>query len=146
MKSIIRIIDANLNRGREGLRVVEDLVRFLIDDMDLSAQIKLARHEITLATKLLPLSEIDLIDARDSKNDVGAELNTQSEKTRTSLFQIAMANMRRAEESMRVLEEITKLYDSEIAMKYKRLRFRLYELEKQVLIDISKYEEQNLFQ
>ena len=140
MKNIIRIIDANLNRSREGLRVVEDLVRFTLDDGDLTSQIKSARHEITSLAGQLPLSELELLDARDSKTDVGVELNSASENLRISLSQIAVANVRRAEESMRVLEELSKLYDTNVALRFKRLRFRLYELEKQVLTNLAKYE------
>lgn len=133
MNKIIRIFDANLNRGREGLRVVEDLVRFILDDAELSSKIKSARHEITNFARQLPIDEIDFLNARDSKGDVGIELNSLSEDSRSSLAQVAMANIRRSQESMRVLEELSKLYDSNVAIKFKRLRFQLYELEKQVL-------------
>jgi len=133
MNKIIRIFDANLNRGREGLRVVEDLVRFILDDAELSSKIKSARHEITNFARQLPINEIDFLNARDSKGDVGIELNSLSEDSRSSLAQIAMANIRRSQESMRVLEELSKLYDADVAIKFKRLRFQLYELEKQVL-------------
>jgi len=133
MSKIIRIFDANLNRGREGLRVVEDLVRFVFDDADLASQIKSARHEITNIARQLPLNEIDFLNARDSKGDVGIELNSASEDLRSNISQIATANIRRSQESMRVLEELSKLYDTNVALKFKRLRFQLYELEKQVM-------------
>ena len=133
MSKIIRIFDANLNRGREGLRVVEDLVRFVFDDADLASQIKSARHEITTIARQLPLNEFDFLNARDSKGDVGIELNSASEDLRSNISQIATANIRRSQESMRVLEELSKLYDANVALKFKRLRFQLYEFEKQVL-------------
>ena len=138
MNKIIRIIDANLNRGREGLRVVEDLVRFIMDDSSLASQIKSARHEITEIAKQLPIDDNDLLNARDSIGDVGIELNSASEDNRTSILQIACANIRRAQESMRVLEELSKLYSAEVALKFKRLRFQLYEIEKQVLSNLKK--------
>jgi thiamine-phosphate pyrophosphorylase len=138
MDKIIRIIDANLNRGREGLRVVEDLVRFIIDDSSLASKIKSARHEITEIAKQLPIDDNDLLNARDSIGDVGIELNSASEDSRTSVLQIACANIRRAQESMRVLEELSKLYSAEVALKFKRLRFQLYEMEKQVLSNLKK--------
>jgi thiamine-phosphate pyrophosphorylase len=133
MNKIIRIIDANINRGREGLRVVEDLVRFVLDDADLASQIKSARHEVTNIVRQLPLDDLDFLNARDSKGDVGVELNSKSENLRSNLSQIAFANIRRSQESMRVLEELSKLFDASVALKFKRLRFQLYELEKQVL-------------
>jgi septal ring factor EnvC (AmiA/AmiB activator) len=137
MNKIIRIIDANLNRGREGLRVVEDLVRFIMDDSSLASQIKSARHEITEIAKQLPIDDNDLLNARDSIGDVGIELNSASEDKRTSIGQIACANIRRAQESMRVLEELSKLYSAEVALKFKRLRFQLYEIEKKVLTSLK---------
>jgi thiamine-phosphate pyrophosphorylase len=133
MNKIIRIIDANINRSREGLRVVEDLARFVLDDADLASQIKSTRHEVTNIARQLPLDDLDFLNARDSKGDVGVELNSASENLRSNLSQIAFANIRRSQESMRVLEELSKLYDASVAMKFKRLRFQLYELEKQVL-------------
>jgi len=133
MDKIIRIFDANLNRGREGLRVVEDLVRFVLDDANLASQLKTARHDITLIAKQLPLSELELLGARDSKSDVGAELNSASEDIRVDLSQIATANIRRSQEAVRVLEELSKLYDTNVALKFKKLRFQLYELERQIL-------------
>lgn len=144
MNDIIRIIDANLNRSREGLRVVEDIVRFVLDDADIAFQIKSARHEITLIASQLPISDLEFLCARDSKGDVGAELNSNTENLRNSLKQIAIANIRRAEESMRVLEELSKLFDSKEALEFKRLRFRLYELEKQILINLARYEADGL--
>ncbi len=141
MKNIIRIIDANLNRSREGLRVVEDLVRFVLDDAELASQMKSARHEITMIARQLPIDDLTLLDARNSKGDVGVELNSESEDTRIDLSQIAIANIRRAEESMRVLEELSKLYSPEIGLRFKRLRFRLYDLEKQILSEMAKYKD-----
>jgi thiamine-phosphate pyrophosphorylase len=137
MDKIVRIIDANLNRGREGLRVIEDLVRFLLDDANLASQIKTARHEITLIARQLPLSESDLMNARDSMGDVGMELNTALEDTRVNVRQIAVANIRRSQEATRVLEELSKIYDAGVALQFKKLRFQLYELEKQVLLKLA---------
>jgi len=138
MNKIIRIIDANLNRGREGLRVVEDIIRFIIDDPDLSLQIKSARHEIIDIAKQLPISDDDLLSARDSVGDVGIEIRSNSEDSRTSICQIAYANIRRAQESMRVLEELSKLYNADVALKFKKLRFKLYDIEKQVFSSLRK--------
>ncbi|HGJ67546.1 TPA: thiamine-phosphate pyrophosphorylase [bacterium] len=140
MKNVLRIIDANLNRSREGLRVAEELARFVLNNANLASQMKSARHEITLIARQLPISDSEFLLARDSISDVGAELNSESEDTRINLSQIAIANIRRAEESMRVLEELSKLYSSEVALEFKRLRFRLYEIEKLVLTEIIQYE------
>lgn len=133
MDKIARIIDANLNRSREGLRVVEDLVRFVLNDADLASQIKTARHEIVSIARQLPIDDLELLDSRDSRGDVGMNLNCSSEDFRLNLPQIAVANIRRSQEAMRVLEEVSKLYDTNPALQFKKLRFRLYDLEKQIL-------------
>ncbi len=132
MEKIARVIDANLNRGREGLRVVEDLVRFLLDDTELAEKLKSARHEITIIAKQLPVNDSELLNSRDSQHDVGKDISSSSENIRTDIIQIATANIRRSQESMRVLEEISKLYDAKISLEFKSLRYKLYELEKQV--------------
>ncbi len=132
MEKVARVIDANLNRGREGLRVVEDLVRFLLDDIELAEMLKSARHEITIIAKQLPVNDSELLNSRDSQHDAGKDINSASEIIRTDIIQIATANIRRSQESMRVLEEISKLYDAKISLEFKNLRYKLYELEKQV--------------
>lgn len=141
MDKIARIIDANFNRGREGLRVVEDVIRFILDDADLSSQMKNTRHEITQLVKKLPLGEIKLLEARDSQGDVGSSVNSASENTRVDLMQIVIANFRRAQEAMRVLEEMSKLYDANIAEQFKALRFRIYGLEKEALPKLAQYQQ-----
>ena len=144
MDKTIRILDANINRGREGLRVVEDLVRFVLDDVDLASQIKTIRHEVTSLARQLSLNELELLTARDSVGDVGMNLNCPSEDVRTGLSQIATANIRRAQEAMRVLEEISKLYSANVAQGFKKLRFQLYGLEKEVLLKLMDTERQTL--
>jgi thiamine-phosphate pyrophosphorylase len=133
MDKTIRILDANLNRCREGLRVVEDVVRFVLDDADLASQIKTMRHEVTSLVRQLSLGESELLSARDSEGDVGADIDCASEDLRVDLSQIATANIRRSQEATRVLEELSKLYNTSIASRFKNLRFRLYGLEKEIL-------------
>ncbi len=133
MDKAIRILDVNINRGREGLRVVEDVVRLVLDDAGLASQLKSIRHEITSLVRQLPLNESEFLSARDSEGDVGMNLNNASEDRRTDLSQIATANIRRSQESMRVLEECSKLYDASVALQFKKLRFQLYKLEKEIL-------------
>ena len=143
MDKTTRILDANLNRGREGLRVVEDVVRFVLDDAELSSQIKTVRHEVTSLVRQLPLDELELLSARDSKGDVGMDIDCASESLRLDLSQIAIANICRSQEAMRVLEELSKLYDASIAVRFKRLRFRIYELEKEIMPKLMEYQTQD---
>jgi len=137
MDRTIRILDVNINRSREGLRVVEDLVRLVLDDASLASQIKNMRHEITSLARQLPLDESELLRARDSEGDVGMNLDNASEGLRTDLSQIATANIRRSQEAMRVLEEVSKLYDSSVASQFKKLRFQFYGLEKEIMPKLS---------
>ena len=140
MDKAVRIIDANTNRSREGLRVVEDLVRFVLDDKDLASQIKTMRHQVTSLVQQLPLGDSQLLAARDSQSDVGMAINCASEDRRIDLSQIATANIRRSQEAMRVLEELSKLYDANVASQFKKLRFQIYDLEKEVLPELVKYQ------
>ena len=140
MDKAVRIIDANTNRGREGLRVVEDLVRFVLDDKDLASRIKTMRHQITSLIQQLPLGDSKLLAARDSQSDVGIAINCASEDRRVDLSQIATANIRRSQEAMRVLEELSKLYDINVASQFKKLRFQIYDLEKEILPKLTEYQ------
>ena len=142
MDKAIRILDVNVNRGREGLRVVEDLVRFVLDDADIAARIKNMRHEVTSLIRQLPLNELEILSARDSEGDVGMNLNCASEDVRVNLAQIATANIRRSQEAMRVLEELSKLYDASVALRFKKLRFQFYGLEKVILPKLIEYQTQ----
>ncbi len=137
---ITRILDANLNRSREGLRVVEDVVRFVLDDATLASRIKAMRHEVTSLVQQLPVNEIELLNARDSEGDVGANLNCASEDLRPDLSQIASANIHRSQEAMRVLEEFSKLHNDSVASRFKKLRFQLYEMEKEILPRLMEYQ------
>ena len=131
-RGILRIIDANLNRAREGLRVVEELVRFDLDDSIISERLKMIRHEIAgLIDKAFDSSL--LISARDSHNDVGLAIHVDTEGLRTGRAGIIQANMKRSQEAMRVLEEFGKLNDKETGCRIKALRYQVYELEQVVL-------------
>lgn len=127
---IYRIIDANLNRSREGLRVCEEIVRFVFDDAVLCAGFKRARHRVTAILKGLDINPELLYVARDSNQDVGRSTQP-SEKEREDLKGIFAANIQRVKESIRVLEEFFKVIDSQASQAFKRLRFRIYNLEKQ---------------
>ena len=123
---LYRVIDANLNRLKEGVRVVEDLMRYLHNNKELSKKLKSIRH---LAT----YEDIDaLLKHRDSINDV-LRPTTQSELKRSDLKSIIVANFKRAQESSRVLEELFKLHDAKQSENYKHIRYELYDLEKEVI-------------
>jgi len=132
-KGILRILDANLNRSREGLRVCEDMSRFVLNSDALSKELKSLRHGIASAMRELPSRPGRLLESRDSKGDVGRGSKLATEMKRGGPADIFMANMQRVKESLRVLEEFSKLVDSGLATRFQRLRFRAYDVEKKVV-------------
>ena len=131
-KNIYRILDANLNRAREGIRVTEEVARLYFDDATLSSKFKRLRHGLTRVSKK-HFTERRLLTFRDSEKDVGADSMGNLEKKRTDLFSIVQANLRRSQEATRVLEEFGKLINPDSAKTFKRIRFKLYTLEQDML-------------
>jgi thiamine-phosphate pyrophosphorylase len=131
-KNIYRILDANLNRAREGIRVVEDMTRLYFDNAKLSSKFKALRHELTAIAKK-SFDQEKLLSFRDSERDVGADSMGSLEKKRADLESIIQANLRRAQEATRVLEEFGKLINPNSARSFKRLRFKLYTLEQETM-------------
>jgi thiamine-phosphate pyrophosphorylase len=124
---LYRIIDANLNRLKEGIRVIEDIARYLQNDKTLATKLKTLRHQ----------SRIDdikpLLASRDSENDV-LRPTVKSEMNRNSLEDIILANYKRAQESSRVLEEMYKIVKPELSETFKSIRYSLYTLEKENIV------------
>jgi len=135
---IYRIIDANLNRAREGTRVAEEVARLYFNDAKLSSQFKALRHQLTRVAKN-NFEEKKLLSFRDSQKDVGADSMAGLEKKRADLESVIQANLRRSQEAVRVLEEFGKLINEESALSFKKIRFRLYTLEQQIIKAIKKY-------
>jgi len=134
-RGLLRVLDAGLNRAREGLRVLEDYCRFVCDDGVLATALKQLRHELSEAegsvAGLRPGSA-ERLRSRDTAGDVGAGVTLVSELQRTDPGAVVVANLRRVQESFRSLEEFGKLLDSEFAGTMKRLRYRSYELDRQL--------------
>ena len=129
-EKILRILDANANRAREGLRVVEDYCRFVLDDANLSSAIKAMRHDVTEQMNAIDTASA-LLEARDSESDVGA---SEPEPTaQPAVADVVMANIKRAQEALRCLEDYSKALDSTRAETFKSIRFELYSLEKRLL-------------
>ena len=121
-KNHLRLIDANLNRLREGIRVVEDIFRYIYNNKEISTKLKSLRH---LARTQ---NYYELLETRDVENDVLRE-SIKSEQNREDLNSIVIANFKRAQESSRVLEELTKLSSIEDSENFKYIRYELYNLE-----------------
>jgi len=133
MREVYRVMDANLNRIREGLRVLEEIARFILEDSEMTSKIKDMRHRVAAIVKELPGGLLELIQARDAAGDVGADSWITGEKARSDLIALAAANFKRVQEAARVLEEFSKLFAPEEAKEYKKIRFEIYDLEQDML-------------
>lgn len=130
MPDVHRILDANANRAREALRVMEDAARFLLDRADLSGACKAMRHDLATAVDHVPGLEA----ARDTPGDVGTALTAAREATRSSVADVVTAAGKRLGEALRTLEEFAKLLPPGacgLAPALKQLRYRGYDLEQQ---------------
>ncbi len=132
---IFRILDANVNRAMEGLRVVEEVCRFIIEDKALTLRLKELRADLKKAVSAIPKKE--LLKARASLSDVGGKLYTKSEKSRPSILQIYKSNIKRVEEAVRVLEEFSKLIKAPLGKDFKAIRFALYDIEKTIQAELD---------
>ena len=138
---MLRVIDANLDRLGEGVRVLEDVARFLLDDADLTQQLKNLRHK--LVRDMQPLEQ-QLVAARKAEEDVGASLRPPGGAARhKDLPALVKANARRVQESLRVLEEFARLSTTSLVVKPEELehfRFEVYELEHRLVSKLLRRE------
>lgn len=125
-----RIIDVNLNRLTEGLRVVEDVLRLGLEDRRLLAEIRKLRAQVGRDVRAL---RKQVISSRRSETDLGRGDRFDRAK-RKNLEDVLLANFKRAEESARVLEEVLKVSEPRLAAKFKAVRFRLYDLERAAIV------------
>ncbi len=131
-KGIYQILDANVNRAREGLRVVEEIFRFLRKDTGMTRRLKAMRREIEHIVSASSINPAMLEKTRNSRQDPGRGIHGAGEMRRASVEDIAVANMHRVAEALRVLEEFFKLFDVKASLKFKGMRFRFYDVEKAV--------------
>lgn len=127
-----RIMDAAANRAREAVRVVEDYCRFVLDDAFLSKELKELRHD--LAETLAGLPPTILLEARETLRDVGTEIRTARETERHSLLDVVQANLKRLQEALRSLEEVSKLHRDGMGHRLEQIRYRSYTLERSILL------------
>lgn len=118
--------DAAFNRAREGLRVMEDLARFILDDQDLVSCLKQIRHDLSALSRRWP--GLSLVLSRDAAGDVGTSVTTQGEAERSCLRDVAAAAGRRSTEALRSLEELAKVDAPGISPAIEQMRYRLYDL------------------
>jgi len=134
----LRIIDANINRLGEGLRVLEEFARLALNDIALTRQLKNMRHKLVNIDDEM---QKQLLQARDAAGDVGSSMDAADEDKSRDVSATIIANARRVQESLRVMEEIAKTpglgLDSE---EYRKARFELYTIEKTLLFRILRQE------
>ncbi len=129
----LRIIDANLNRAGEGLHLLEELARLVLDDAGLTQQLKTMRHEILEGDWSF---NQQLVQSRDSASDVGIDIEAWGEEKHRELPIMVVANARRVQEALRILEELAKIPGTTPqldAEKFKQARFALYTIEQELL-------------
>jgi thiamine-phosphate pyrophosphorylase len=129
---IARIVDAEINRAREAMRVIDDYCRFVLDDRFLMTEAKNARHRVRLLAERLSIAGASLA-ARDTLCDIGTGLTTPTESCRQDLFDVVAASFKRVQEALRALEEFGKLLDPGWSQDAKALRYEIYSLEKAIV-------------
>lgn len=147
LEAASRIIDANVNRAREGLRVLDDIARFALSHGALAADFKSLRHDLASAIAAGPWRASDLILARDTPGDVGTGISTPGEFRRESLAAVADANASRVAEALRSIEEAAKLVSTSAPVQSRSaittsttiesLRYRLYDAHKRLMLSIG---------
>jgi thiamine-phosphate pyrophosphorylase len=132
MNPLHRIVDANANRAREALRVMEDVARFGLDDAALVGALKSLRHGLRTALDQPALDKGLLVAARDAAEDVGQDIKTDAELSRTGLRDIASAAAARLGEALRSIEESAKALGAN-AVPIEQLRYEAYRVEQRLL-------------
>jgi thiamine-phosphate pyrophosphorylase len=131
---ILRALDANINRAREGLRVCEDICRFCFNSPIYFKKIRVIRRSLDSLLRQLALSPSDLALNRDSVADPGKKV---SGKKVSSAEYILLINLQRSKESLRVIEELSRLVSPRATAGLQELRFKLYNTEKQLLLYVA---------
>ncbi len=129
-RALLRLLDANANRALEGLRVTEEIVRFHWQAAGTFRRLRALRHGVAQALRQLPVTPVELVRARDSRGDVGKA--APSTRVR-SLERLLLINLQRTKEALRTLEECARLAAPRQAASFQRLRFRTYEVERELL-------------
>jgi len=128
--SVARLLDANANRAREAMRVMEDAARFLLDDQALASSLKSLRHDFAQALQDLPMA----IEQRDTQGDVGTTLTTPREYERTNQQAVVIAAGKRLTEALRAIEEFAKINAPNAANQIEQLRYRAYTIERDLTL------------
>lgn len=131
-KQIYAAIDANINRSMEGVRVCEDIMRFCLHRTDFSTRLKEIRHRVAEAARRF--NKGLLLHGRDVDSDAQKFVDLDGERTRESLADLFAANLHRAMEAVRSLEEFSKLESpAGNDNPFQEIRFSMYALEREAM-------------
>jgi thiamine-phosphate pyrophosphorylase len=132
---LLRIIDVNINRLDESLKLIEDVIRFQLEQRQLLTQIRKIRSDFLHLKRALPLTQT--IGARRSHKDLGRkyEFDSGKKKDQTGLILSAFS---RAKESSRTIEEALKTVIPPLSSGAKNIRFQIYDLEKETIVNYKK--------
>ncbi|WP_416673305.1 thiamine phosphate synthase [Egbenema bharatensis] len=131
--AVLRILDANLDRSREGLRIIEEWCRFGLNQRALTEECKQLRQLIA------QWHSDEIRAARNTPQDPGTDLTHPQEQVRSSVAQVLQANFCRVQEALRVLEEYGKIVSPEMGEACKQIRYRVYSLESQLTEHLSSH-------
>ena len=133
-RGLLRLIDANANRTLEGLRVCEDIVRLYLESPRAFRRLRALRHSVANAVSRLPVTPVALLSARHSGSDIGR----RAPGTRiASVERLLLINFQRAKESLRVLEECSRVFGAQQTAVFQHLRFRAYDVERDALLAVA---------
>ena len=135
-RGVLRTIDVNFNRSKEGLRVIEDIFRFVFEENSLRRKARSLRHQLDILAKEKVLKKAIL--NRDSDKDIGKAVDS-FEQARLNAKDIVYANFQRTKESLRVLEEFFKLLLPNRVSTVKKIRYQVYSLEKKTIEKLPRY-------
>ena len=129
---IYQIIDANLDRAREGLRVLEDWARFGLGKEKYVEKIKNFRQ-------ILGKNHLEVYkQSRNHIEDKCKGLTHQEQINRKTSEQIISSNSARVQEALRVIEEFSRLNNNELSKIASEIRYEIYALEIN-LLSLSKF-------
>jgi len=131
-RAVYRIIDANFNRAREAIRVIEDFCRFALNSTALFERARQLRHQLSAAIGKLDAGQ--LISSRDTLSDVGACKPINEKLSRNSLNDCVTAGCKRLSEALRTLGEMSQIQNRSAAETIEKLRFDAYALEKDIVL------------
>lgn len=137
-QGVYRMVDANLHRAAEGLRVLMDIARFVCDDKTESGRFKAVRHGLFEAVESLPEYYSKAVQSRDADDDVGRSVGAGAMGLRRDLPDLYLANLHRSQEALRTLEECAKLIAPSVGARLENLRFTLYSIDKAFLPTVLK--------